>query len=78
MTQNQLRLLNITQKFVKGFKKIRDWAKNENLNNEAKLTQYEIEIFSLCERNFILSKNKNQKRFVATISFANGREWLDS
>ncbi|HDJ2895457.1 TPA: DUF4209 domain-containing protein, partial [Staphylococcus aureus] len=63
--------------FVKKFKKIRDWAKNENLKNEAKLAQYEIEIFSLCEKNPILSKNKSEKRFVATIIFDDGREWPD-
>ncbi|MGT0202500.1 hypothetical protein ACVNPX_10355 [Staphylococcus aureus] len=39
------------------------------------MAQYEIEIFSLCEKNPILSKNKSEKRFVATISFDDGREW---
>ena len=33
--------------------------------------------FSLCEKNPILSKNKSEKRFVATISFDDGREWPD-
>ncbi|HHR7728065.1 TPA: DUF4209 domain-containing protein [Staphylococcus aureus] len=77
---NDLEAIKTTRyytEFVEKFKKIRDWAKNENLKNEAKLAQYEIEIFSLCEKNPILSKNKSEKRFVATISFDDGREWPD-
>ncbi|HDF1019793.1 TPA: DUF4209 domain-containing protein [Staphylococcus aureus] len=77
---NDLEAIKTTRyytEFVEKFKKIQDWAKNENLKNEAKLAQYEIEIFSLCEKNPILSKNKSEKRFVATISFDDGREWPD-
>ncbi|WP_181277614.1 DUF4209 domain-containing protein [Staphylococcus aureus] len=77
---NDLEAIKTTRyytEFVEKFKKIRDWAKNENLKNEEKLAQYEIEIFSLCEKNPILSKNKSEKRFVATISFDDGREWPD-
>ncbi|HFE4669158.1 TPA: DUF4209 domain-containing protein [Staphylococcus aureus] len=77
---NDLEAIKTTRyytEFVEKFKKIRDWTKNENLKNEAKLAQYEIEIFSLCEKNPILSKNKSEKRFVATISFDDGREWPD-
>lgn len=77
---NDLEAIKTTRyytEFVEKFKKIRDWAKNENLKNKAKLAQYEIEIFSLCEKNPILSKNKSEKRFVATISFDDGREWPD-
>lgn len=77
---NDLEAIKTTRyytEFVEKFKKIGDWAKNENLKNEAKLAQYEIEIFSLCEKNPILSKNKSEKRFVATISFDDGREWPD-
>ncbi|WP_210125796.1 DUF4209 domain-containing protein [Staphylococcus sp. GDY8P126P] len=78
---NDLELIETTKyytEFREGFKKIRDWAENENLKNEAKLAQYEIEIFSLCERNPILSKNKNERRFAAVISFADGKEWPDT
>ena len=64
--------------FKEGFIKIRDWAEKENLKNEAKLAQYEIEIFSLCERNPILSKNKKERRFSALISYVDGREWPDT
>ena len=77
---NELELIEATKyysEFIEGFKKIRDWAANENLKNEEKLAQYEIEIFSLCERNPILSKNKKERRFSAVISFADGREWPD-
>ncbi|MDO6573617.1 uncharacterized protein DUF4209 [Staphylococcus pasteuri] len=64
--------------FKEGFIKIRDWAEKENLKNEAKLAQYEIEIFSLCERNPILSKNKKERRFSALISLTDGSEWPDT
>ncbi|RIN33518.1 DUF4209 domain-containing protein, partial [Staphylococcus succinus] len=77
---NDLELIETTKyytEFIEGFKKIQDWAENKNLKNEAKLAQYEIEIFSLCERNRILSKNKKERRFAAVISFADGREWPD-
>ncbi|AID41460.1 DUF4209 domain-containing protein [Staphylococcus xylosus] len=77
---NDLELIETTKyytEFKEGFKKIREWAENENLKNEAKLAQYEIEIFSLCERNPILSKNKNERRFASVISFADGKEWPD-
>ncbi|HCU9025740.1 TPA: hypothetical protein OVG44_002874, partial [Staphylococcus aureus] len=41
---NDLEAIKTTRyytEFVEKFKKIRDWAKNENLKNEAKLAQYE-------------------------------------
>ncbi|PCF86322.1 DUF4209 domain-containing protein [Staphylococcus intermedius] len=77
---NDLELIETTKnytEFREEFKKVRDWAENENLKNEAKLAQYEIEIFSLCERNPILSKNKKERRFKALIGFTDGREWPD-
>ncbi|HAP2020615.1 TPA: DUF4209 domain-containing protein [Escherichia coli] len=77
---NDLELIETTKYYtevIEGFKKIQGWAANENLKNEEKLAQYEIEIFSLCERNPILSKNKKERRFSAVISFADGREWPD-
>ncbi|WP_241092482.1 hypothetical protein [Staphylococcus saprophyticus] len=77
---NDLELIETTKYYtevIESFKKIQGWAANENLKNEEKLAQYEIEIFSLCERNPILSKNKKERRFSAVISFADGREWPD-
>ena len=77
---NDLELIETTKyyrEFIKGFKKIQDWAENENLKDESKLAQYEIEICSLCEKNPILSKNRKEKRFVAVLSLADGREWPD-
>lgn len=41
------------------------------------LAQYEIDIFSLCEKTPILSKNKNKPRFMATFIDVNGTEWPD-
>ncbi|WP_419792120.1 DUF4209 domain-containing protein [Staphylococcus chromogenes] len=75
---SNLELIETTKdytEFREGFIKIRDWAISENLENEAKLAQYEIEIFSLWERNPNLNKNKKEKRLVALISFDNGEEW---
>ncbi|EGQ3663573.1 DUF4209 domain-containing protein [Staphylococcus pseudintermedius] len=77
---NELELIETTKyysEFIEGFKKIRDWAKNENLKNEVELAQYEIDIFSLCEKTPILSKNKNKPRFMATFIDVNGTEWPD-
>ncbi|MCD8898577.1 DUF4209 domain-containing protein [Mammaliicoccus sciuri] len=75
---NALELIETTKyysEFIEGFKKIRDWAKNENLKNEEELAQYEIDIFSLCEKTPILSKNRNKPRFMATFIDVNGTEW---
>ncbi|QOA42429.1 hypothetical protein HIL03_00255 [Staphylococcus aureus] len=77
---NELELIGTTKyysEFIEGFKKIRDWAKNENLKNEVELAQYEIDIFSLCEKTPILSKNKNKPRFMATFIDVNVTEWPD-
>ncbi|PTF28047.1 DUF4209 domain-containing protein [Staphylococcus cohnii] len=77
---NELELIETTKyysEFIEGFKKIRDWAKNENLKNEEELAQYEIDIFSLCEKTSILSKNRNKPRFMATFIDDNGTEWPD-
>ncbi|WP_259395187.1 hypothetical protein [Staphylococcus epidermidis] len=41
------------------------------------LAQYEIDIFSLCEKTPILSKNKNKPRFMATFIDVNVTEWPD-
>ncbi|MFI3547289.1 DUF4209 domain-containing protein [Mammaliicoccus sciuri] len=77
---NELELIETTKyysEFIEGFIKIRDWAKNENLKNEVELAQYEIDIFSLCEKTPILSKNRNKPRFMATYIDVNGTEWPD-
>lgn len=77
---NDVELIETTEyytEFVEGFKKIRTWAENENLKDEVKLAQYEIEICSFCERNPILSNNKYEKRFAAVATFADGTEWPD-
>lgn len=77
---NDLELIETTKyylEFREGFKKIQDWAKNENLKNEFKLCQYEIEICSLYEENKILSKDRNKPRLIPTVTFADDTEWPD-
>lgn len=77
---NDLELIETTKyysEFIEGFKKIRNWAKNENQKNELKLAEYEIDIFSLCEKNPILSKDRNKPRFIATFIDVDGTEWPD-
>lgn len=76
----ELELIETTEyylEFKEGFRKIRDWAKNEKLKNEVKLAQYELDIFSLCEKNPILSKDRNKSRFIATFIDVDGTEWPD-
>lgn len=58
--------------FVNGFESIKEWAEIEELSEEAKLAQYEIDICSLVEKNPILSKNKAEHRFVPKYTFSNG------
>lgn len=63
--------------FVDGFVRIKDWAISEEMDDKAKLAQYEIEICSLHQENSIISVNNKKSRFNPMFVYLNGTGWPD-